>query len=175
MGFLEKYNIVRSEEYLNWLNNFISTLPTKSFSDEDFLYDDKIEQYDKNNSQLVSYIDNYVATLAKEQRVFPRSDGTNDFVLYFKLRNNFYSIYTIVGQGATTFIKMLDEEPEYDTSPYIYSFAYIPGTAKKNNGLNIFEGNISFDTDDLRKLKRLLDYNMPVSDASGYVVKTQPQ
>lgn len=32
-----------------------------------------------------------------------------------------------------------DEEPEYDTSPYIYSFAYIPGTAKKNNGLNILQ------------------------------------
>ena len=51
----------------------------------------------------------------------------------------------------------------------------IVDAAIENNGLNIFEGNISFDTDDLRKLKRLLDYNMPVSDASGYVVKTQPQ
>ena len=50
----------------------------------------------------------------------------------------------------------------------------IVDAAIENNGLNIFEGNISFDTDDLRKLKRLLDYNMPVSDASGYVVKTQP-
>ena len=51
----------------------------------------------------------------------------------------------------------------------------IVDAAIENNGLTIFEGNISFDTDDLRKLKRLLDYNMPVSDASGYVVKTQPQ
>ena len=51
----------------------------------------------------------------------------------------------------------------------------IVDAAIENNGLTIFEGNISFDTDDLQKLKRLLDYNMPVSDASGYVVKTQPQ
>ena len=40
--------------------------------------------------------------------------------------------------------------------------------------MNLFEGNLSFDAEDLRQLKKLLDYNLPVSEASGYEVKTQP-
>ncbi|MGL4675468.1 MAG: PilC/PilY family type IV pilus protein [Wohlfahrtiimonas sp.] len=31
------------------------------------------------------------------------------------------------------------EYDKYDTSPYIYSFAYIPGTVEKNNGLNLLQ------------------------------------
>ena len=31
------------------------------------------------------------------------------------------------------------KEKIYDTSPYIYSFAYIPGTSEKNNGLNVLQ------------------------------------
>lgn len=46
--------------------------------------------------------------------------------------------------------------------------------AIENGGMNLFEGNLSFDAEDLRQLKKLLDYNLPVSEASGYEVKTQP-
>ena len=67
---------------------------------------------------------------------------------------------------------MVSKYPDSDLPSIAHS---IVDAAIENNGLTIFEGNISFDTDDLKKLKRLLDYNMPVSDASGYVVKTQPQ
>ena len=67
---------------------------------------------------------------------------------------------------------MVSKYPDSDLPRIAHS---IVDAAIENNGLTIFEGNISFDTDDLQKLKKLLDYNMPVSDASGYVVKTQPQ
>ena len=67
---------------------------------------------------------------------------------------------------------MVSKYPDSDLPKIAHG---IVDAAIENNGLTIFEGNISFDTDDLQKLKRLLDYNMPVSDASGYVVKTQPQ
>ena len=50
----------------------------------------------------------------------------------------------------------------------------IVDAAIENEGMNLFEGNLSFDAEDMRQLKKLLEYNMPVSDAQGYEVKTQP-
>ena len=35
--------------------------------------------------------------------------------------------------------KKVDEVENYDENPYIYSFAYIPGTAKKDNGLTVLQ------------------------------------
>lgn len=50
----------------------------------------------------------------------------------------------------------------------------IVDAAIENEGMNLFEGNLSFDAEDMRQLKKLLEYNMLVSDAQGYEVKTQP-
>ena len=42
--------------------------------------------------------------------------------------------------------------------------------AMKTGELSLLDGNISFSEDDLKKLKRLLDLNLPLKDVEGYEV-----
>ena len=41
-----------------------------------------------------------------------------------------------------------------------------------NGGLSLFDGNVSFTEQDMRDLKKLLDYNLPVSEQEHYEVRT---
>lgn len=66
---------------------------------------------------------------------------------------------------------MVSKYPDTDLPRIAHN---IVDAAIENDGMNLFEGNLSFDAEDLRQLKKLLDYNLPVSEASGYEVKTQP-
>lgn len=45
--------------------------------------------------------------------------------------------------------------------------------ALENGELSLAEGFITFEETDLKKLKRLLELNLPLPDESGYIVKTE--
>ena len=44
--------------------------------------------------------------------------------------------------------------------------------AIENNGLSLFDGNVTFDKDDLVELKNYLEWNMPLGASPTYEVKT---
>ena len=48
------------------------------------------------------------------------------------------------------------------------------GKAIADNGLALFEGNLVFEKEDMEELKKLLDYNLPLTKTEAYVVKTAP-
>lgn len=45
--------------------------------------------------------------------------------------------------------------------------------AIKNGGLNLFEGNVVFEVEDLEELRTLLRYNLPITENETYQVKTE--
>lgn len=45
--------------------------------------------------------------------------------------------------------------------------------ALKNGGLNLFEGNVMFELEDLKELEKLLRYNLPIVETGGYQVVTE--
>lgn len=50
----------------------------------------------------------------------------------------------------------------------------IVDNAIANEGLTLFEGNIEVELEDLKELKKLLRYNLPIVTADDYEVKTEP-
>ena len=44
-----------------------------------------------------------------------------------------------------------------------------------NGGLSLFDGNVSFTEQDMRDLKKLLDYNLPVQGEEHYAVREAPE
>ena len=44
--------------------------------------------------------------------------------------------------------------------------------AIENNGMTLFDGNLTFERGDLEHLKKLLDYNLPVQEDIRYEVRT---
>ena len=49
----------------------------------------------------------------------------------------------------------------------------IVNDAIKNGGLNLFEGNVVFEVEDLEELRTLLRYNLPITEIETYQVKTE--
>lgn len=43
--------------------------------------------------------------------------------------------------------------------------------AIENDGLTLFDGNVTFDKDDLTELKHYLEWNMPLGESPSYEVK----
>ena len=71
--------------------------------------------------------------------------GSNDGMFKIYKANPDYDQYLgrvkdpIYDEDDSSKIIGYDEYDSYDTYPYIYSFAYIPGTIQKNNGLNVLQ------------------------------------
>ena len=40
-----------------------------------------------------------------------------------------------------------------------------------NGGLTLFDGNVSFTEQDMKDLKKLLDYNLPLKEEEHYTVR----
>lgn len=51
----------------------------------------------------------------------------------------------------------------------------IADNAIKQGGLSLMEGNVVFELEDLEELKRLLNWNLPLSDNDIYQVKTKEE
>lgn len=105
----EKEEIVKTDNYLNWLVSF--TEQFNQWSDDTFINEEElITEVDSKFISLLSTFQSYIESLAIHQNIFSISDDYYDFYI-FKLKNNYYKIYTICGQGAFTTIEKLKEIP----------------------------------------------------------------
>lgn len=100
--------LVSSKEYWEWIDTFSSKY--KNFCDDDWDYDiEAIGKENYDNVILLSYFFEYIASLANEQNVLSTLEGENeDVTFYFKLKNKYYSISTICGQGCFTNLSRID-------------------------------------------------------------------
>ena len=102
-------NLVKSEEYKDWLVSCVDKYG--HFSDDSFVYTKDIDEKTKEYSQLLSYFFSMIGVLVVEQRAsYEEIDYETTY--YFKLKNNYYEIDTICGQGAITSIR----KTKYDSN-----------------------------------------------------------
>lgn len=104
----EKRKIVSSDTYLTWLDKFIEE--NNTFCDDSWLYNqEEISKESYNNVILLSHFFSYVQELANKQNILTTSEEGDDETFYLKLKNKYYSISTIYGQGAFTNISKIDK------------------------------------------------------------------
>lgn len=103
---------VSSKEYINWLYEYVSA--NKHANDESATY--TYEGIDAENGQVLSAFLDYVEELAKEQRVLVVPDDECDFgseQVVVKIRDKYFEIFRMYGQGSWTSIGLLNEEPNH--------------------------------------------------------------
>lgn len=103
---------VSSKEYINWLYEYVSA--NKHANDESATY--TYEGIDAENGQVLSAFLDYVEELAKEQRVLVVPDNECDFgseQVVVKIKDKYFEIFRMYGQGSWTSIGLLDKEPDY--------------------------------------------------------------
>lgn len=103
---------VSSKEYIDWVYNYVSA--NKHANDESATY--TYEGIDAENGQVLSAFLDYVEELAKEQRVLIVPDDECDFgseQVVVKIKDKYFEIFRMYGQGSWTSIGLLDEEPDY--------------------------------------------------------------
>ena len=103
---------VSSKEYIDWIYDYVSS--NKYADDESALY--TYEGVDAENGQLLSAFLGYVEELAKQQRVLVTSDDDCEFdseQVTVKIKDKFFKIFRMYGQGSWTSIGLLDKETDY--------------------------------------------------------------
>lgn len=103
---------VSSQEYINWVYEYVSA--NKHANDESALY--TYEGVDAENGQILSAFLDYVEDLAKEQRVPVMPDDECEFdseQVTVKIKDKYFEIFRMHGQGSWTSIGLLDKEPDY--------------------------------------------------------------
>lgn len=103
---------VSSKEYIDWVYNYVSA--NKRANDESATY--TYEGIDAENGQVLSAFLDYVEELAKEQRVLVVPDDECDFgseQVVVKIKDKYFEIFRMYGQGSWTSIGLLDKEPDY--------------------------------------------------------------
>lgn len=103
---------VSSKEYIDWVYNYVSA--NKHANDESAIY--TYEGIDAENGQVLSKFLDYVEELAKEQRVLVVPDDECDFgseQVTVKIKDKYFEIFRMYGQGSWTSIELLDKEPDY--------------------------------------------------------------
>jgi len=113
----EKYNIVSSQDYIDWIDDFMARLGITGFSDDDYLYKkDSLSQRDYNYASLLSWFKGYVQELAETQGVKGYEDhecGFENINYYILINDKCYLISTCWGQGSFTHIELLSSLPEH--------------------------------------------------------------
>lgn len=108
----KRRNKVSSNEYVDWLYNYLSI--NKSVDDESALY--TYEGTDKEYGSLVSYFFGYVKELTTKQRVMIAHDEECEFYneeIVVKIKDKYFNICQMYGQGAWICISLLENEPDY--------------------------------------------------------------
>ena len=103
---------VSSKEYIDWIYDYVSS--NKHADDEGALY--TYEGVNAENGQLLSAFLDYVEELSKQQRVLVTSDDDCEFdseQVTVKIKDKFFEIFRMYGQGSWTYIGLLDKEPDY--------------------------------------------------------------
>ena len=108
----EREKKVSSKEYIDWLYDYVST--NKHANDESASY--TYEGIDAENGQILGAFLDYVKSLAAQQRVLIVPDEECDFdseQVVIKIKDKYFEIFRMYGQGSWTSAKLLEEEPDY--------------------------------------------------------------
>ena len=97
---------VRSKEYKDWL--YMTLLNKKSICD-DTDCDDII---DVENAELLGSFHYYLESLAEKYDA-AHHWVNNDSYLFFRIRDRYFRICTIYGQGSMTWVEALSDKPPY--------------------------------------------------------------
>lgn len=103
---------VSSDEYIEWLYNYVSE--NKHADEEGALYTYK--GIDAENGKLLGVFLDYVKNLAKQQRVLVVLDEECYFSsekVTIKIKDKYFEIFRMFGQGSWTSVNLLEEEPDY--------------------------------------------------------------
>lgn len=109
----ERKKIVSSKEYLDWFYNYISA--NKKIDDESALY--IYQDIDAKYGQILGAFLDYVEELAGSQKVPISSDEECDFPnekVIVKIKDKYFELFRIYGQGSLTSVTLLNEEPTYN-------------------------------------------------------------
>lgn len=108
----EEKKRVSSSEYINWIYDFVSV--NKSADDEGALY--VYEGINAENGKLLGAFLDYVKTIAPKQRVAITTDDECRFdneQVTIKIKDRYFKIFRMFGQGSWTSVVLLEEEPDY--------------------------------------------------------------
>ena len=108
----EEKKRVSSSEYINWIYDFVSV--NKSADDEGALY--VYEGINAENGKLLGAFLDYVKTIAPKQRVAITTDDECRFdneQVAIKIKDRYFKIFRMFGQGSWTSVVLLEEEPDY--------------------------------------------------------------
>lgn len=108
----EEKKRVSSSEYINWIYDFVSV--NKSADDESALY--VYEGLNAENGKLLGAFLDYVKTIAPKQRVAITADDECRFdneQVAIKIKDRYFKIFRMFGQGSWTSVVLLEEEPDY--------------------------------------------------------------
>ena len=103
---------VSSVMYLDWIYRYVSK--HKSVDDESALY--QYKGIDAENGELLSFFFGYVENLAKSQNVTVGFDKECEFYnkqIVVKIKDKYFELFQMYGQGAWTCISLLENEPDY--------------------------------------------------------------
>jgi hypothetical protein len=99
-----KNNIVFSYKYLDWLESFIKS--NGPFSDDLLLYADESE--DRSNSLLLSSLQSIISSFTNSEVEYDEF-GFQELNNYFYYKGNYYKLNTVYGQGALTYVSIVDK------------------------------------------------------------------
>ncbi len=103
---------VSSKEYIDWLYDYVSI--NKHADDECAAYTYK--GIDAENGQILGAFLDYVKNLATQQRVLVIPDDECEFdneQVVIKIKDKYFEIFRMHGQGSWTSINLIDKEPYY--------------------------------------------------------------
>ena len=107
----EKERKVSSQEYIDWIYSYVST--NGGINDEEFLYSE--ESIDKENADVLEYFLDYIEKLAVTQRVLVVTNEDLEFgeEVVVKIKDKYFNVFRMQGQGSWTYISLLENEPDY--------------------------------------------------------------
>ncbi len=116
--FQEKYarrKLVSSKEYLTWLIGFMQGRGLRYIDDESVLYDNTLTEHSKEKllaiSEFFSLIDEFCRMHSINQKIHEKEKISFPHQEYvFEGDGYYFSILTIVGQGAITILTILTKE-----------------------------------------------------------------
>ena len=97
---------VSSKEYIDWIYKYVSSNKIADSEDALYLY----KGIDAENGKMLGAFFSYVEDLAHDQGLFLATEFEEEF--FFKIRDKYFRIIELCGQGTITSIILLDKEPD---------------------------------------------------------------
>jgi hypothetical protein len=102
--------IIKSQEYIDWLYNYLNE--NKYLNSENLLYDD--DKTNSKNGELLFLFLQYINDLIDETDLpnLANPDEYESERYIIKIKDKYYDLCVIFGQGSIMFINELKEQPE---------------------------------------------------------------